>query len=414
MRNLYKKSITLILINLITLSGFSQLNNAFKFKITGNGYSDETIIRLLNGASVNYDGNYDAWKFFSLFSAVPSLYTQISAGQELSVNALPEFSKDTSITIYTNIPASGSYSLNIEELFPLTSNYKVSLTDVSSNTHYRILGDTSFIFTFNIQQNSPTFTFNISTLTTSTVVDETCFGMNDGELIINNPGSTNWDISILDSNNNTILNSTSNASLNNFNNLTPGHYSAKVSSKGIIDNINFSISSAPNLIADFSIDKDTAYLSNGGIVNLSNNSQYAKDYTWDFDDGVTSSNTSPSHTYTATGTYDITLLAQNTNCTTQTTKQIIVLPSSSLSTSIDNIAQNTLKVINQGEGNFKLLTSENSYKKVEIYNISGAVILEDVFSNKDYRFSLANNASGIYIIKITGEDGYNFQEKLLN
>ena len=101
MKNVYKKTIAITLVNLITLTGFSQLNNAFRFKITGNGYSDETIIRLVNGASVNFDGSYDAWKLFSLNPNVPSLYTQISNGQELSINALPEFTKDPSITIYT-------------------------------------------------------------------------------------------------------------------------------------------------------------------------------------------------------------------------------------------------------------------------------------------------------------------------
>ncbi len=313
MEESYKKVIVIIFTNLIVLTSFSQLNNAFRFKITGNGYSDETIIRLLNGASVNFDGSYDAWKLFSPNPNVPSLYTQISNGQELSINALPEFTKDTSITIYTNIPSNGTYTLNIEELFPLTSNYKVSLTDISSNSHYRILGDTSLVFTFNTQQNSPTFTFNISTLTTSSVVDETCYGMNDGELIINNAGSTNWNIVILDSNSSVVTNNSFNTSTTHFNNLTPGDYSATINSKGIIDNIHFSIIPAPNLIADFNLSQDTVYLSDGGIVDITNTSQNAQNYIWDFGDMSTSLNSNPSHTYTSIDNYTITLVSQTTN-----------------------------------------------------------------------------------------------------
>jgi PKD repeat protein len=412
MKNLPKKIIAITLINLITLSGFSQLNNAFRFKITGNGYSDETIIRMLNGASVNFDGSFDAWKLFSLNPNVPSLYTQISPGQELSINALPDFTKDTSIIIYTRIPANGNYTLDIEELFPLTSNYKVSLTNLNSNTHYRILGDTSLVLSLDTHQHSPTLMFNISTLASSSTMDETCFGMNDGSLTINNLGNTNWDISILDSNNNILVNSTSNSSVNNFNNLNPGDYSAEITSKGIIDKINFSISAGVNLIADFTLDTDTAYLSNGGNINLTNNSQYAQNYTWDFDDGITSSSINPSHTYTTIGIYDITLLAQNTNCLTQKTKQITILSSPVVITSINDVSKNKLKVINNGNGNYQLSTTLHSQKTIKVYDIMGKSILEDLYTKDNYNLSLTNNSSGIYIIKIRGENGFIFQEKI--
>lgn len=412
MKTVYKKIIAIILLNLIALTSFSQLTNAFRFKITGSGYSDETVIRLLNGASVNFDGSYDAWKFFSPNINVPSLYTETSTGQELAINALPEFTKDTSITIYTNIPVSGTYTFDIEELFPLASNYKVSVTDINSNTHYRIIGDTSFVFAFHAQQNSPTFTFNISTLTNSTLINETCYEMNDGELIINNEGSPNSDIVVLDSNNNVITNNSLNTSVNNFQNLAPGNYSAKVTSKGILDEINFSITAAPKLLADFSIDKDTAYLSDGGIINFTNNSQFAQNYNWDFNDGITTSSVSPSHSYTTVGNYNITLSAQNTNCLTQKNKQITILSSPSITTSVKENSVNKLKILNQGNGNFKLLSSTYSNKQINVYDITGKAIINQTYSANEYNLSLTNYNSGIYIITIIGENGLAIQEKI--
>ncbi|NCT16525.1 MAG: hypothetical protein GW774_14850, partial [Flavobacteriales bacterium] len=48
------KKITLFIL-LISMSFVCySTNNAFRFKITGNGYSDETIIRLVNGATENF------------------------------------------------------------------------------------------------------------------------------------------------------------------------------------------------------------------------------------------------------------------------------------------------------------------------------------------------------------------------
>ncbi|MBL4594296.1 MAG: T9SS type A sorting domain-containing protein [Flavobacteriales bacterium] len=412
MKNLYKKIGMLILINLISIAVFSQNNNAFRFKITGNNYSDETIIRLVNGATQNFDGNYDAWKLFSLNPNVPSIYTQVAVGQELSINALPEFTEDKSITIYTNIPVNGSYTINVEEIFALTSNYKISLTDMSSNTHYRLLGDTALTFNFTTQQNSPSFTFNISTAITTSISNETCFSMDDGSIMINNAGNTDWNIQILDAANNTVVNSNSNSSLNNYNNLLPGNYTAEVNSKGILDEFSFTIIAAANLTANFNLNKDTVYLSEGGEINVSNNSQNAQNYTWNFGDGGTSFNENPTYNYSTIGNFDITLSASNTNCISDVVKQVTVLQSPSVITSIDNINTENIRLANFGNGNYQLTTTNYSNKQISVYDISGKLVFEDVSSESNYKLSLVNNSSGIYILNVTTEEGQLFQEKL--
>lgn len=52
----------------------------------------------------------------------------------------------------------------------------------------------------------------------------------------------------------------------------------------------------------------------GGTVSFTNSSTGASSYTWDFDDGSTSSATNPSHGYVSYGTYDVTLIAKNQGC----------------------------------------------------------------------------------------------------
>ncbi len=412
MKNVYKKFGGLILVNLMAMTTVAQYNNAFRFKITGNGYSDETIIRLVNGATQNFDGNYDAWKLFSPNSNVPSIYTQVTVGQELSINSLPEFTEDQSITIYTNIPVNGTYIIDIEEIYVLTSNYKISLTDISSTTHYRILGDTSLVFTFNTQQNSPSFTFNISTPIVSSVADETCFAMNDGSIMVSNAGNTNWDIQILDAGNNTIVNSNSNLSLNNYINLLPGNYTAQVSSKGIADNFSFTVNPATHLIADFNLNKDTVYISEGGDVNIFNNSQNAQNYTWDFGDGGTSSDSNPYYIYSSIGNYDITLSATNTNCISYNVKQITVLQTPSVITSVNNMDTEKVKLINRGNGKYLLTSTDFSNKQIVVYDVKGSLIYKGISSEKDYHLSLTNHSSGIYILNVIPENGIPLQEKL--
>ena len=240
MKNLCTHLLTISFL-LISINSLGN-NNAFRFKISGNNYTDETIIRMFNGATENFDGNYDAWKLFSPNTNVPSIYTQIAPGQELSINALPEYSMDKSVTIYTNIPASGTYTLLIEEVFPLTANYKVSLTDISSNTHYTILGDTSIVFTLNQQQEIATFTFNISTALSVISTDELCFNSGNGTIDLIKHGNTNWDYEILDLSNNILHFGTSTTDSIHINNIAAQTYLVRSFNKGIVDETTITVS----------------------------------------------------------------------------------------------------------------------------------------------------------------------------
>tara|TARA_B100000809_G_scaffold230609_1_gene245171 strand:- start:1102 stop:2343 length:1242 start_codon:yes stop_codon:yes gene_type:complete len=413
MKNIYIRIGLLITMCLITFSALTQ-NNAFRIKIEGNGYSDETIIRMVNGASPNFDSMYDAWKLFSPNPNVPSIYTEISSGQELSINSLPEFTEDKSITLFTNIPTTGIYTLNIEEVYPLTSNYKISLTDIATNSHYRVLSDTSLTFTFNTQQNSPTFTFNISTPLLYSITNESCFTMNDGSVMIENAGNTDWNIEITDNNNSVLVNNSSNSNTSNFSSLLPGNYSVSVESKGIIDEFGFTINPAVNLTSDFILIQDTVYISNGGNINILNNSQNAMSYYWEFDDGNSSNNLNPTYAYSYIGNYNITLSSNNNNCTSSSTKNITVLQSENIATAITELKSERIKLSNLGYGNYQLTTLDNSTKQMLVFSMDGKMVHNDIFYSNSYNLNLNNYSSGIYILKIISEDQSVFSEKLIN
>ncbi len=63
--------------------------------------------------------------------------------------------------------------------------------------------------------------------------------------------------------------------------------------------------------ASFSPSQNPVNLSNGGFVSFENLSTNSVDYIWDFGDGNTSTEAAPSHTYSATGTYEVKLIAIN-------------------------------------------------------------------------------------------------------
>lgn len=410
MKNLFSHLLTILFL----LIGINSLgnNNAFRFKISGNNYTDETIVRMLNGASENFDGAYDAWKLFSPNTNVPSIYTQIAAGQELSINALPEYSFDKSITIYTNIPVSGNYTLTIEEVFPLNPNYKVSLTDISSNTHYNIMGDTAIVFSLNQQQEVATFTFNISTPLSVTATDELCFNSGDGTIDLIKHGNTNWDYEILDLSNNILYSGTATTDSVHINNITTQTYLVRSINKGIIDEMNITINTPAQIIADFILDNDTTYLSEGGTVNLTNQSQNAASYSWDFGDGGNSTAIHPSYVYFTTGNYTIILNSSTNNCTEQISKSITVLASPSVTTSVESIEENKLSLQNFGNGNYQITSPTKVLTTVAVYDITGKIVFNENNNNNSYFVSLENQPSGIYIVQALFENGSVLTEKL--
>lgn len=413
MKKIYKQLTVLILVNLIAVSSYSQYNNAFRIKIIGNNYSDETVIRMVNGATQGFDGMYDAWKLISPNPNVPSIFTQIIPGQILSINALPEFTEDKSVTLYTNIPVSGSYTVEIDEVYALSANYKVSFTDASTNTHARLLGDTSLVFNLTAQQYTATFTFNISTPLVSTITHETCTTMNDGSLEITNAGNSDWEYEITDDNDSVVANSTASSSISTINSLSPGNYKATVSSLGIVEDVNFTINPAIILTADFNLDKDTVYLTDGGVVNITNVSQNALTYNWDMGDGGVSNIENPSYIYTTVGDYQISLTSANANCTTQKSKPIAVLLTPSVITSVNNNNKMEVKLASYGNGNYQLTTANFNNKKLSVYDVKGSLIQEANFSENEYHLSLTTNSSGIYFLNVTNEDGQLFREKLV-
>ena len=148
----------------------AQYSNAMRIKIEGYGYSDETVVRFLSGATPNFDGAYDAWKLFSPNPMVPSIYSKIQSGDELSINSLPVpvYSSDVTIEVYTSVAYSGLYTVTVEEIYAFDDDFVLSITNVDGEETYDITGNTTFTCVLQPNTTTPTFTFNVAkTISTS-------------------------------------------------------------------------------------------------------------------------------------------------------------------------------------------------------------------------------------------------------
>ena len=145
------------------------------------------------------------------------------------------------------------------------------------------------------------------------------------------------------------------------------------------------------------------------FTNLSTSIANTLNYSWNFGDGNTSSIASPSHTYTSSGTYTITLIASNCIFSHTITKTIQVGALSINENAVGNFEfypnpttnQITLKVDNQ------LLGSVYT-----IYDTIGKSVLNGKINSELHVIDLGNLSNGVYIIEVASEGNY-FKNKFI-
>lgn len=150
------------------------------------------------------------------------------------------------------------------------------------------------------------------------------------------------------------------------------------------------------------------YTMSGVTANFTNQSSGAFTYSWNFGDASPLNNTAnPSHTYTANGTYTVTLTVTSA-CGTDTYTQVITITDVGVQ---DNDLANTLSIYpNPNDGNFtvRFEFSEAKDVTVSLTDVSGRVITSIEKTNiLSFNEDLGSNAlaNGVYFVNITTTEG---------
>jgi len=151
------------------------------------------------------------------------------------------------------------------------------------------------------------------------------------------------------------------------------------------------------------------YLVNGLTVDFTNLSVDGNSYVWNFDDGNTSTNTNPTHTYVSNGSYNVSLLVNNA-CGTDS----VSIPVLITSVNDKEISTNTMSVFpNPSSGLVNIIIDvERRLTSLSIYSITGQKVVFIEAPDKKLHLDLSKLKSGIYFIHVKGED-INLKEKLL-
>ena len=134
-----------------------EITNFVRLEVSGNGHTDETVIRFLEEASENFDGNWDAYKIFGYVDEVGQIYS--NQNQPLSINSLPFESELVSIGV-----KAGENSL-----FTITA---IEFSDIDyillEDTETGIITDlktNSYTFSYVVEENDDRFIMHFNSLT---------------------------------------------------------------------------------------------------------------------------------------------------------------------------------------------------------------------------------------------------------
>jgi PKD repeat protein len=155
---------------------------------------------------------------------------------------------------------------------------------------------------------------------------------------------------------------------------------------------------------------DTAYNSNylkvnaaftlsavSNTVNFTNTSAGATSYSWNFGDATTSALINPAHTYTANGTYTITLVGYN-SCNSDTTKLVVTVTTAGIDKLVLNNNFNLYPNPNKGKFIIDTGSGNQAYDAV-IYNCEGKQVYATEFKQST-EIDMRENRAGIYFLQL--------------
>jgi hypothetical protein len=133
----------------------------------------------------------------------------------------------------------------------------------------------------------------------------------------------------------------------------------------------------------------------GGTVDFGNLSTKATDYVWDFGDLNSSTDEHPSNTYTMSGTYTVSLIA-NSPCDSDTMEIDITI---------------SLAGIAETNNEWMLMSLEKGVYELKINSAPQVYVIRDImgrvvgYGRTDERIDISQESSGIYILNFTTDKG---------
>jgi PKD repeat protein len=166
---------------------------------------------------------------------------------------------------------------------------------------------------------------------------------------------------------------------------------------GTTEEVDFTIeNSDPVSITEITASSEIVVLPEG-LVDFSIVDDGATDYLWDFGDGNTSTEQTPSHTYTEAGTYTVTCTASNDNCSETSTLTIEV----GTTVSINGINDELMIYPNPAKELLNINLGNNlQAEQISLIDLSGRTVAK---VNQSNQIDVSQLSNGTYFLRILAE-----------
>jgi hypothetical protein len=133
-----------------------QQNNLLRIKALANNYSDEIVVRFRDGATSNFDSQYDAGKMFGMGGS-PQLYSVSADGQKLSINSIAATSEVVSIPVGFELETDGEVTLEISSVDSFDPEMPVFLWDKQADNMIDLRQTAQYTFVHDVYNNEQRF-----------------------------------------------------------------------------------------------------------------------------------------------------------------------------------------------------------------------------------------------------------------
>ncbi len=155
-------------------------------------------------------------------------------------------------------------------------------------------------------------------------------------------------------------------------------------------------------ISVFDLDPNFEFTEEGNVFTFYNLSQNADSVLWDFDDETFSSEENPSHTFSETGSYNVTLTAYRNGCSESFTRPLTYVFNGILKVFQDESIKIYPNPISQGK-DIKIeipLNNSSLSQNLEVLDLSGRLVKRQRITQRQFYLSTLSLEKGIYILKI--------------
>ena len=382
-----------------------------------SGYTDISALAIGSTSnSIEYDNTLDARKQGNAYGNLPNIssYGPLDSS-DLFVNAISPY--DSSFTIplrvWTDWPS------NKNQTYTLTFN---GAEDWNKNNHCLIIHDSKANYSKKLDANFNQYNWTMMDTVTLPVLSlehsiplsvsntsATCFGYSDASAEVGGYGSGKHSFTWIDENGSVINRDVDISGTSVMSGLSAGTYTVWVSDNGACGEVAATIivGEPDPIIAEFSNDEDTVYLNANTTVYFTNSSANASDYYWDFGDGSTSTEESPSHEYTSGGTYSVSMIASEGICSDTIEKTVVVIDN----VGINDLTQNDEKIrIYQQNGKtyVQLNFNEPTDATIMMHDVLGRSTITPVnivgATQKRVTLDVPSDIFGVYTISVITAD----------